>query len=156
MEIEFNFQITPVRELIQKVETKINEVFKEKTAILREQTLMVIVELLDNAVKYGMSVPGIGGMNLNVAVTDKEVEISVSNTVDVKQHIDYVTSIINEIKESNNAEALYANRLKQLMNERKPGESRLGFYRIAYEGEFELSYTYEKNVLTVIASKRLK
>jgi hypothetical protein len=155
MNVQFSFQITPLRELLQKVEVKIDDIFKDHNRILREQTLMVVVELLDNAVKYGMSVPGIEGIDLGISVTDKSVEIRVSNTVDIEEHLDLVRKTIEEIGKTGDAEALYTRRLKELMNGRKQGESRLGLYRIAYEGEFELSYEYKDKVLTIAAMKEL-
>ena len=51
--------------------------------------------------------------------------------------------------------ALYIGRLREMLTEASMGASQLGLYRIAYEGQFAMEYSFEDGVLEVVASRNL-
>ena len=153
--IEFDCRITPAWDLIEKVEQNTQELFKVTDKSLKEATIMVATELLENAVKYGRSHPGIDGIQFHFIADDDFIRISVSNAVLEDHHKNDLIETIDEVNKCENPEILYMNRLKELLESRVKGVSRLGLYRIAYEGQFNLSYKLENDLLTVIAEKHL-
>ena len=53
----------------------------------------------------------------------------------------------------NYVESIYINRLHELAEDPDQDVCQLGLIRICYEGKFQLKYTFEKEKVTVIASK---
>jgi hypothetical protein len=61
---------------------------------------------------------------------------------------------IDEIRNSDDPAELYTRRLQELMDNTVKGKTQLGLYRIAYEGEFSLSYRIDNSRLTIIAERK--
>lgn len=153
MKVEFNYNITPAWELIKKVESNTRDLFSIENEDLKTATLMVITELLENAIKYGRSNPEINGIAFNFFADAHKIQIKVANAVISDAHARQLISHINNLNEVGDPMALYTQRLIDMLKNKEHGKSRLGIYRIAYEGEFNLSYEFKNKILTVIAEK---
>lgn len=153
MNVELNYHISPVWELIEKVENKTKDIFQVNDKELKSATLMTVTELLENAVKYGKANPEIEGIEFNFTADDNRIIILVTNAVITESHARQIREHIAQVNATSNPEILYVNRLKELLENRKKGESKLGIYRIAYEGQFKLSCQYHNNILTVKAER---
>jgi len=154
MHVDFKYEISPAWELIEKIEENTTELFKIQDPDLKHATLMVVSELLENAVKYGKSNSQISSIQFRFIADDKKITITVSNGVVADKHANDLIEHINQVNSSNNPEELYTNRLKELLENRRTDESKLGIYRISYEGAFHLSYEYKENILTIRAERR--
>lgn len=121
---------------------------------VRYATSMVAEELVSNAIKHGVSVPGATSAELTLTVTDTQIQIAVSNGVACESVAAELEQRIAQIASSESKEQLYMNRLQQMLDD--PAQSgKLGLYRIGFEGRFELTCHCCDRVLTVRASREL-
>jgi hypothetical protein len=136
-EVTISLSITPTWSILKEVQEKTEQFMKNKNTKSEyiDATVMCASELVENAIKYGSSV---SGQNL--------ITFELRN---VKEHVD-------NLKKTGDPGSLYTERLRELMDNPKPGASQLGLYRIAYEGEFTLDYKYQNGVLTVKAERNYR
>jgi hypothetical protein len=155
-EVTLTYSIKPAWDVVQQIETKINELYKPANPELLSSTSMAVSELIENAVKYSDSSPDKKSINLNFLADNKSIIIIISNPVTNQNHVDMVTRHIERIQNTDDPQKLYIERLQQLLDNPKITYTQLGLYRIAYEGKFQLSYGYESNILTVKALRKIK
>jgi hypothetical protein len=121
---------------------------------IRDASVMVTGELVENAVKYGACVPELADVVVRFRVDERRVEIVVSNGVATQAALEEVAARIDEIRASESPESIYVARLQELL--RSPGaRGGLGLYRIGFEGEFALTFDIVGQVLTVRATREL-
>ncbi|MCP4131565.1 MAG: hypothetical protein GY754_11355 [bacterium] len=156
-EISINMSIQPTWSMVRKIQERAKEFMKSKgkDKDATEAMTMCVTELIENAVKYGMETPEGGDIEAEFLVHDNTVFIKVINGIRLDSDIKNFIEHIEKIKNTDDPASLYTSRLMELMENPRPGESQLGLYRIAYEGEFKLDYKYENKVLTVFAEKNL-
>ena len=116
-----------------------------------DATRMVALELTENALKYSDRTHAV---EISVNADTDECVIMVTNSTNNKEMLGILREILKRIQAENSFE-LYVERLKQLQ-ERKDGYSRMGLYRIAYEGEFSLEGKFEGDTVTMIAKRSIK
>jgi hypothetical protein len=157
-EVTISLSITPTWSILKDVREKTEEFMKKKktTEEIIDSTVMCAVELVENSIKYGSSAKGKNNINFDLTTEGDVVRIKVSNGINDELDVKTVKLHIDRIKASNDPGTLYTERLQQLMENPKPGVSQLGLYRIAYEGEFKLDYTYSHGLLSVIAERKYK
>ena len=114
---------------------------------------MTISELIENAVKYENATETSEAIDIRFSIEDDIITIIVSNPVTDKKHIEVLKDHINKIINAGDRRQLFTERVRNLMENEQSGKSQLGLYRIAYEGKFNLSYTYENDIITVIARR---
>lgn len=130
------------------------DALKEYDPALATAAMMVTSELIENAVKYGEEVPASAQIKLSMTMNDNRLIISVTNGCIDGPGVRQLEKRIREIAEAPDKATLYMERLEQLLAE--PTESgKLGLYRIAFEGEFDLSYAYRDNVVCITATRSL-
>jgi hypothetical protein len=113
---------------------------------------MVSSELVENAVKYGEEVRAAPSISLSLALTHEKLIITVRNGCDDPAGAKELERRIREISEAPDKSALYMARLEQLLAD--PLDSgRLGLYRIAFEGQFDLQFDYADKVVSIIATR---
>jgi hypothetical protein len=150
----FKMYVNPTWSIISNIRKKISELLeynKIDNKELLDATTMVSSELMENAVKYGEGTTEDSMIEFEISVEKNKINISVSNHVNAGSNIDVLIDVIETIKKCDNPGELYVNRLNELLENPKHGESRLGLYRIAYEGEFNLDYKFSDNLLKVMA-----
>ena len=139
---------------IRKIRKSVGDALKVLAPSLAEAAMMVTSELIENAVKYGEEVPASAHIQLAMSMDDGKLVITVTNGCIEGPGVRQLAARIQEISEAPDKAALYMSRLEQLLAE--PTESgKLGLYRIAFEGEFDLQYTYRDNVVTITATRSL-
>lgn len=141
-------------QFVKNVKVMVEETLRDQSDNVRYTAGMVASELVGNAIKYGDRTETAPQAKIEMAVTDKQVVIEVSNGVRSLEHLEQVTKRIDELSGSTNKEEFYLRRLQELLSGLSQG-SQLGIYRIGYEGEFDLSYTYENQILTIKATRGL-
>ena len=141
--------------IVNNIREKTAEQLSYLDSNLVEKTTMVVSELLENAIKYGDSVPDASNIEFELKIENNKIIITVSNGVRNQEDIDHLVASINRINTSENAMELYIERLKEIINGDTHGRTQLGLYRIIYEGEFMLNYHVRSNIMTIIAEKSI-
>ncbi len=143
-------------DLYRIVEKKISKCFDDFDEIIFKATMMAISELLENAIKYGLSVKEENDIGFEF-ICNSNITIKVMNKVEFKKNLDSAIKHIEEINSVINPEVLYVKRLNELHQQKIKDEvSQIGLYRIAYEGEFKLSYELDGMSITIIAIRDIK
>jgi|GEM_PF-1515608 len=141
---------------IDELTEEVGEIVKNTNSEIAHATVMVSHELLENVIKYGIFNDD---QNLNVFQLESDnnsIKISVTNVVQSEKDIDNIVKRISTINQSNNVLDLYQKRLLEIKNNRVQGESKLGFYKINYEGKFKLQSYHKNNIITIVAIRNLK
>jgi hypothetical protein len=121
-----------------------------------EFTSMVASELLENAIKYGVSNENLRQVGLDFELENNYIIIKVKNAVIQSERLDAFKEMMQKIITSQDKKKLYLERLKEIMDNPLQNGSRLGLYRIVSEGEFNLNFKLENDVLEMIAEKKLQ
>ncbi len=137
---------------VREVRRTVDEAGKDLPAELRTAAVMVTSELVENAVKYGESVPECPDIQVHVSISDERVAIEVKNGASSADELAELFEGIAQIRAAENAEELYMARLTELL-ERPGSTGKLGLYRIGFEGKFDLESTLVGQTLTVRANR---
>jgi hypothetical protein len=131
---------------------RVAEALKEADESLRAATVMVTSELLENAVKYGEEVPAAQNIKVSLTVTEASIIVKVINGSADAKGVAALARRVDEIMSAPDKSVLYFARLEQLMSD--PTESgRLGLYRIAFEGQFDIQLSYQDQVVVITATR---
>jgi hypothetical protein len=141
-------------QFVKNVKRMVEDALCDHPDNVRYTAGMVASELVGNAIKYGDRTETAPQARLSMSMSGKQVVIEVSNGVRSQEHLEQVTRRIDEMAGSANREEFYLRRLQELLSGSSQG-SQLGIYRIGYEGEFDLSYTYADHVLTIKTTRGL-
>lgn len=140
--------------LLSQLRHGVEEALQSFPQDVRYATSMVAEELVSNAIKHGVSVPGAASAQLTLTVTEKQIQIAVSNGVASESVVEELQRRIAQIASTESKEQLYMNRLQQMLDD--PAQTgKLGLYRIGFEGRFGLTCQYCDHVLTVMASREI-
>lgn len=112
---------------------------------------MCITELTENAVKYGIDAETDSKIHAEVIRDGNQIVVRVSNRVEKNRKFKSLIKAIEELHSTENPEELHLERMKEILYNPKKGSSKLGIYRIAYEGNFSINCKIEDGVLTVFA-----
>jgi len=154
-EVTISLSITPTWSILKEVQEKTERFMKNKNTKSEyiDATIMCTSELVENAIKYGSSFRGQNLITFELSASDERISIKVTNGIKDEKDMHNVKTHIDKLKKTNDPGSLYTERLRELMDNPKPGISQLGLYRIAYEGEFKLDYQYLNGVLTIKAER---
>jgi hypothetical protein len=153
--VNFKYAIGSMWDTVKQVRDRVDSIVKKIDDDLSYASKMTASELIENAVKYGCGIHEGEGIAFELEVTTDEILIKTVNRIINQEDYLIVKSHIDKISATDNPEALYISRLMELMENSKPGQSQLGLYRIAYEGEFMLKYELKDDILTVIATRKI-
>jgi len=123
--------------------------------VVIEAVTMCITELTENAVKYGNDAAQGSKILASVHQNKTDIIVSVSNSIEHEQIISPLVKTLDALREAQNPGDLHIQRMREIMKSPKKGSSRLGIYRIAYEGDFKLGYKLKDGILTVEAKRKL-
>ncbi len=119
----------------------------------REATLMAVVELAENVLKYGVRDATNAAGTLGIAVNDRQVRVRVTNTVGSAEDARRVQGMVSEIARAPSVTDLYRRRLRELFENPGLKRAQLGLLRIAFEGSFRLSCSYVHPTLEIVAER---
>ncbi len=157
--VRYKQTIQPLWSIVRQVRDKVEAILAPAGEEISYACKMVASELVENAVKYGITGDGQGvnGIEFELSMVDREIVITVKNRVASEDHLKNARNHIDVINASGDPQQLYVERLKVLVEEPGGrGASQLGLYRIAYEGGFDLAYVVAGDVLTVIATRAMR
>jgi len=137
---------------IRTIRKQVGEALKDSDPNLCSAAMMVVSELMENAVKYGEGVPSAPNISLSLSMGANKLVISVRNGCGDAPAVKALEQRIREIAEAPDKSALYMERLEQLLAD-PLDTGKLGLYRIAFEGEFDLQFDYADKVVTIIATR---
>jgi hypothetical protein len=91
-----------------------------------------------------------------VSVLADKVRVSVTNAVQADDDARNVIALVERISSSPSIASLYSDRLHELFEDPLARRTQLGLLRLAFEGGFKLSATYEAPLLQVVAERSLE
>lgn len=137
---------------IRKIRKQVGEALEGYDPSLCSAAMMVTSELVENAVKYGEAVSAAPSISISLALTADKLVIAVKNGCCDAAGVKALEQRIRDISEAPDKSTLYLARLEELLAD--PLESgKLGLYRIAFEGEFDLQFDYAQKVVSIIATR---
>lgn len=125
--------------------------------------LMAASELAENLVKKGGA--SLGGKKASIKDPERSrlvidirrkeglLRIETCNRIADPEDAETVRAHIRKIDRG--PKRAYEDRLRELMRERDVSHTRLGLFRIAYEGKFSLACQVSGNILTISATRRI-
>ncbi|MGA9524323.1 MAG: hypothetical protein WBV82_22905 [Myxococcaceae bacterium] len=143
---------------VREVRRQVADALQALPEEVREAAEMTAAELVENAVKYGDSVPACPDVRLNMRVADEVISIEVANGVRSSSGtFRELLGRLEAISKSEDPERLYMERLQALMID-SHASGKLGLYRIGFEGRFSLSHEFDsgREVLKVKATRRME
>ncbi len=146
--------IEPVWPTIRQIRKTVGDALTDLAPSVRGAAMMTASELTENAIKYGESVPTQPTISFRFEVFDEQVRIEVANGSTNVADVQRLLEGIDQIATSTDKEALYFARVQQLLENQKES-GKLGLYRIALEGRFDLYASYESGVVTVVATRNM-
>jgi hypothetical protein len=137
---------------IRQIRNRVSEALEHADPSLRAAAVMVTSELVENAVKYGEAVPAARQITVSLATGPSAIVIKVANGSADANAVGALARRVDEIMSAPDKSVLYLTRLEELMAE--PTETgRLGLYRIAFEGQFDIHFNYANQVVTMTATR---
>jgi hypothetical protein len=119
----------------------------------KEATSMVVTELAENIVKYSEKAGGFFAGTIAIAVSDGAIRIRATNQVASVDDARHVQEALAQIAAAESLMELYRSRLAELFANPGLSRSQLGLLRVACEGGFHLSCSYDESFLTVVAER---
>ncbi|MCP4400807.1 MAG: hypothetical protein GY801_26330 [bacterium] len=153
--IHVSCHLIPLWDGIRRIRNTVDEALDRYPDEVRNASKMTASELMENAAKYGTSIDQDTGISFELTATDRLVTITVTNRLLNEQDGEDAIQHLDIIKASENSETLYLRRLQVLMDDMSLQKTQLGLYRIAYEGQFHLSYTCDHHLISITAVRSI-
>lgn len=149
--LELTFQ--PMWPNVRLIRQQVGTALEAGPADLRSAAIMTASELVENAIKYGESVPAARTVTFSLEATSGEVRIRVANGSTNAHGVAELGRRVEEVRGAADKQALYLARLEQLLAEADES-GKLGIYRIGFEGGFDLECDYSNEVVTMTATRK--
>jgi len=140
---------------VQEVRDRVQSLLVDLPEDVRAATVMTASELIENAIKYGESVPAAPQASVVLRHEGGRIEIVVKNGVAAEETVRELMTHVDRLANAPDRMALYIDRLRELMTSGGLGGSKLGLYRIGCEGQFDLRCDYSERVITMTASRQV-
>jgi hypothetical protein len=140
---------------VQEVRERVQTLLAHLPEDLRAATVMTASELIENAIKYGESVPAAPQATVVLNHEGDHIEVVVKNGVAAEETVRELLQHVERLSAATDRMALYIERLRELMTSGGLGGSKLGLYRIGWEGGFDLRCDYAERVVTMTATRRV-
>lgn len=152
----FYLEIEPEWNIIKKIREAIESdaIIQTQGNDFMEAARITAIELVENALKYSdPSSDDPVQFSFLVDFTDTDCVIKVTNPCSDREKTEALKNTLDEIRQGDPFD-LYVKRLEAL-RDHPDGYSRMGFYRIAYEAEFQLECAISDGGVTITASRKL-
>lgn len=152
---EIQFNVPDVWSYVATVRQMIVEAVSQRAPALAGSAGLVASELVENAIKYGEPVAAASHASFRLTMNDTSISIEVRNGIRNIPAVEAYKERLAKIAASPNKEQLCLERMQELINH--PNQhGQLGLYRIVQEASFDLSCTYENEVLIVRAKRAIE
>jgi hypothetical protein len=118
----------------------------------REAVTLAVCELGENLIKYSASADELNVGTIGVSIEGDNVRVRAVNRVTSPEDARRVTEIVQKITVSDIKE-LYRARLQELFHNPSLPRAQLGLLRMAFEGGFRLSCSFEAPQLQIVAER---
>jgi anti-sigma regulatory factor (Ser/Thr protein kinase) len=153
MQAHLQLTFAPMWPNVREIRQRVGAALEECPAQLRSAAIMTASELVENAIKYGESVPAAKTVTFVLEATSESLLIQVVNGSTNAVGVAELERRVQELRSAEDKQALYLARLEQLLaNAEESGK--LGIYRIGFEGGFDLELEFENDVVTVTATRK--
>jgi hypothetical protein len=139
---------------VQEVRERVETLLADLPTEVRAATVMTASELVENAIKYGESVPAAPHASVALDYDGQRVEVIVKNGVASPESVEALRAHVARLAAATDRTALYIQRLQELMMS-GGGSTQLGIYRIGCEGNFDVECEYANQVVTVRATRQV-
>ena len=120
----------------------------------REAVTLAVCELGENLLKYGGNDNELEAGTIGVSVEDDTVRVRAINRVNSEEDARRVRELLLQIEASAvGVRELYCARLQQLFDHPELPRAQLGLLRMAFEGGFRLTCSYERSELQIVAER---
>lgn len=123
-------------------------------AACQQATSLVVSELAENMVKYSARSEDHRAGTIAIGVQNDVVCIRTTNHVESEADGRHVVQALSRIASAPDVKELYRRRLQELFGDPALPRAQLGLIRVAFEGGFRLSCSFEANVLEIVAERR--
>jgi len=154
MQAHLKLTLAPMWPNVREIRERVGVALEKCSPQLRSAAIMTSSELVENAIKYGESVPRAETVTYVLRATPELLSIRVINGSTNALGVAALGSRIDELRRATDKQALYLSRLEELLA-RADESGKLGIYRIGFEGGFELDLDYTNDVVTVTATRNL-
>jgi hypothetical protein len=138
---------------VREVRARVGSALEHCPPQLRSAAIMTSSELVENAVKYGESVPAAKAVTFELQATSERLYIRVVNGSTNARGVAELMRRVGELHAADDKQALYLSRLEELLAQAEDS-GKLGIYRIGFEGGFDLQLDYTDHVVTVTATRK--
>ncbi|MDA3901516.1 MAG: hypothetical protein PF637_13490 [Spirochaetes bacterium] len=147
--VSMSASMPPTWSLVKEIRKNSSEYLESnrESGISSEAVIMVVCELVENAVKYGVRASDGTCLDFSLSISGSQVEINITNGLGVLDDYYSVASAVDAINSSDSREQLYRSRLLQIYHSPVSEKGYLGLYRIAYEGEFDIACHLDGDLL---------
>jgi hypothetical protein len=148
--LELSFQ--PMWPNVRMIREQVGAALESCRQELRSAAMMTASELVENAIKYGESVPGAPSVTFSMEANSGRLSIRVVNGSTNLPGVAELERRVKELAGAEDKQVLYFARLEQLLAHTEES-GKLGVYRIGFEGGFDLALDYQNHVVTVTATR---
>jgi hypothetical protein len=150
--LQFSVAEKAARDDLPKVRSRVRELLVDLPADVRDAAVMTASELVENAMKYGATLPEMNSGALVVDLDQSALTITVENGALPGEPVQSLQRSIDRINSSWNRETLYLARLQEIFDD-PDAKGKLGLLRIAFEGRFDIRCTYAEPIVTITAKR---
>ncbi len=140
---------------VREIRSEVDQALADVAPDLRQGAVITASELVENAVKYGESVPGAVDVGFSMEASDQFIRVEVTNGATNGEAVRELQECIKTLSATADLEQLYFRRLQEIVDALDETTGKLGLFRIAFEAGFGLECTYKGDVVTVRATKGL-
>lgn len=120
----------------------------------REAVTLAVCELGENLLKYSGNPDESEAGTIDVSVEGDMVRVRATNRVGSQEEARRVSDLVARIAGSGSAvQELYCARLRELFENPALPRTELGLLRMAFEGGFHLSCSYDRSELQIVAER---
>jgi hypothetical protein len=152
MQAHLQLSLEPMWPTVREIRQRVGSALQDCPDHVRSAAIMTSSELVENAIKYGESVPGAKAATFVLDATAESVSIRVVNGSTNRLGVAELERRVRELRQSADKQALYLARVEELLADDEENGN-LGIYRIGFEGGFELELDYTNQVVTVTATR---
>jgi hypothetical protein len=153
MKAHLQLSFAPMWPNVREIRQRVGTALEDAPAPLRSAAIMTSSELVENAIKYGESVPGAQSVTFLLEATAEQMYIRVINGSTNAAGVAELARRVQELARADDKQALYLARLEELLAHADES-GKLGIYRIGFEGGFDLQLDYTNEVVTVTATRK--
>lgn len=152
MEARLQLSFQPMWPNVRKIRQEVTAALDAYPRDLRSAAVMTAAELVENAIKYGESVPAAEAVTFVLDASPGQLRIRVANGSTNAAAVAELARRVAELTRATDKQALYLTRLEELLADGDQS-GKLGVYRIGFEGAFSLECDYTDSVVTMTATR---